>query len=73
MMPEMRVMISPTDGKKHNFFPVERDGKNLLADVTGIRRKKGIDSVLLYRLEDGNLIFDRYERVSIFRKAEGYY
>lgn len=72
-MPEMRVMISPTDGKNHNFFPVERDGKNLLADVTGIRRKKGIDSVLLYRLEDGNLIFDRYERVSIFRKAEGYY
>lgn len=72
-MPEMRVMVSPTDGKNHNFFPVERDGKNLLADVTWIRRKKGIDSVLLYRLEDGNLIFDRYERVSIFRKAEGYY
>ena len=72
-MVEMLTVVSPKDRKKHNFFPVERDGKNLLADVTGIRRKKGIDSVLLYRLEDGNLIFDRYERVSIFRKAEGYY
>lgn len=72
-MVEMLTMVSPKDGKKHNFFQVERDGIKLLADVTGIRKKKGADSVLLYRKKDGNLIFDRYERVSIFRKIEGYY
>lgn len=72
-MVEMLTVVSHKDGKKHNFLPVERDGIKLLADVTGIRKKKGADSVLLYRKKDGNLIFDRYERVSIFRKIEGYY
>lgn len=72
-MVEMLTVVSHKDGKKHNFLPVERDGIKLLADVTGIRKKKGADSVLLYRKKDGNLIFDRYERVSIFRKVEGYY
>lgn len=72
-MVEMLTVVSPKDGKKHNFLPVERDGIKLLADVTGIREKKGADSVLLYQKKDGNLIFDRYERVSIFRKIEGYY
>lgn len=72
-MVEMKIMVSPIDGKKHNYLPVERNGIKLLADVTGIRKKKGIDSIYLYRLEEGNLIFDHFERVSIFRKAEGYY
>lgn len=72
-MAEMKIMVSPIDGKKHNYFPVERNGSKLLADVTGIRKKKSVDSIYLYRLEEGNLIFDHFERVSIFKKTEGYY
>lgn len=64
--------IALHDGKRHRYIQVERNGLELWADVTGIRKKKGIDSVSLYRLEDDMLFFDHYERVSLFRKAEGY-
>ncbi len=68
MADEIRKLIPPNGSRPHTFCSVERDGKELWVDLTDTRKKKSIDSAYLYRLENGKLIFDHYERVSILRK-----
>jgi hypothetical protein len=68
---ETRKLFPPNGTRRHTFCPVERDGKELWVDLTDARKKKGIDSAHLYRLENGQLCFDHYERISLLRK-EGF-
>lgn len=68
MVDEIRKLTPPNGTRLHTFCSVEREGKELWVDLTDARKKKGIDSAYLYRLEDGNLVFDHYERVSLLRK-----
>ena len=70
MADEIRKLIPPNGKRPHTFCSVERNGKQFWVDLTDARKKKGADSGYLYRLEDGKLIFDHYERVSLLRKAE---
>lgn len=68
-MPDKLCKLIPPNGTRpHTFCSVERDGRELWVDLTDTRKKKSIDSAYLYRMEDGKLIFDHYERVSILRK-----
>lgn len=62
------LMIPPGGTRNHLFCTVERNGVEYWVDITDTRRKKGTDSGYLYRLEDGKLVFDHYERVSLLRK-----
>jgi hypothetical protein len=71
MSDEIRKLIPPNGTRHHTFCSVERDGKELWVDLTDARKKKGIDSAHLYRLENGQLRFDHYERISLLRK-EGF-
>ena len=68
MADEIRKLIPPNGTRPHTFCSVERDGKELWVDLTDTRKKKSIDSAHLFRLEDGKLVFDHYERVSLLRK-----
>lgn len=67
-MGELLKMIPPNAKRIHTFCSVERDRKQLWVDLTVTRKKRSMDSAYLYRLENGKLIFDRYERVSRLRK-----
>jgi len=68
MADEIRKLIPPGGNRVHTFCSLERDGVELWVDLTDARKKKGMDSAYLYRLEDGKLIFDRYARISLLRK-----
>lgn len=68
MADEIRKLVPPNGSRAHTFCSVKRDGKEMWVDLTDTRKKKGIDSAYLYRMEDGKLIFDHYERVSLLRK-----
>lgn len=65
---EIRKLIPPGMKRPHTFCSVERSGKTFWVDLTDARKKRGMDSAYLYRLEYGKLIFDHYERVSLLRK-----
>lgn len=71
MFDESCKLIPPNGKRPHTFCSLERDRKQLWVDLTDMRKKKATDSAYLYRLENGKLIFDRYERVSRLRK-EGF-
>lgn len=71
MLDESCKLIPPNGKRPHTFCSLERDRKQLWVDLTDMRKKKSTDSAYLYRLENGKLIFDRYERVSRLRK-EGF-
>lgn len=66
---EIRKLTPPNGGRAHTFCSVKRDGAEFWVDLTDTRKKKGTDSAYLYRLENGKLIFDHYERVSLLRQG----
>lgn len=62
MSDEAACKMYPPDGKrKHTFASVEREGTKMWVDLTMLRKAKSYDSVYVYRMEDGALVFDHYE------------
>lgn len=68
---EHEWMRSRKMGKGPMIVTVERDGQTFYLNLTRTRKLRGVDSALLFRLEDGKYVFDHYERVDRLRK-EGY-
>lgn len=68
MADEIRKLTLPGEKRPHSFCSVEENGKEFWVDLTDARRKRSWESAHLYRLEDGELIFDHYRRVSLLRK-----
>lgn len=71
-MNEVKVKVHG-DKRLHTFRRVEKDGKEYWYDSAGLSKKRGNDSVSVYWLEERashDLVFhfDRYVRVSVFRK-----
>ncbi len=63
-MSDVRAMYPPTGKRKHQFCSVERSGKEMWVDLTILRKSRSIDSVPVFRLENGTLIYDHFESCS---------
>lgn len=60
-MGEIKAMYPPSGKRKHQFCSVERSGKEMWVDLTVLRKSHSNDSVPVFRLEDGVLIYDHFE------------